>query len=64
MARPRKSADRLHSERLHLWLTEEQIRAVEALADARDMPKSVLAREALLLGLRAYLRSVAQDRAA
>lgn len=64
MARPRKKQDQLHNEPVKLWLTEEQIAALEALAAQRDIPKGVLAREALLLGLRAYAESLRQRQAA
>jgi hypothetical protein len=64
MARPRKPSAELHCMPLKLWLTEDQEAALLRLSERRDVPKSIIAREALLMGLAAYLDSVRGQRAA
>ena len=54
----RKPADKLHNIDLKLWITESQESKLIELADKRDIPKGVLAREALLIGLDIYLSSL------
>ena len=64
MARPRKPRHQLHSVRLDLWLTEQQVELLARISERRDIPKGIVGRDALLLGLNEYLRSLAQDQAA
>lgn len=61
MSRPRKPADRLHNIRLDLWLTPAQHEQLLALAESRDIPKGVVGREALIVGLTEYLESLEPD---